>query len=88
MPHAAFINEDTYPIAVACLAAGFATIPKEKVFGNILVINHLEAVELEGEGERPYLIVTNSWMSEEVFDERYTWIPEPHNTPFRRAEQL
>ena len=50
------INEATYPIAVACLPAGFAMLKKNEVFGSYLVINHLLAdYMLEGG--------TNAWIT-------------------------
>lgn len=65
------ITEENYPIAVACLAAGFATIPINKVLGCYLVINELIAENMEGEGIRPYLVVGNFWMKETLFNEIY-----------------
>lgn len=68
------INEGNYPIAVACLAAGFATIPQSKVLGAYLIINELGAETMEGEGIRPYLVLGNGWCSAEDFDEMYECI--------------
>lgn len=65
------ISKKTYPIACACLPAVFATIPLEKVLGHYLVINELEAKHIKSEGERPILIVSNTWMTEKVFEEIY-----------------
>lgn len=68
------ITEETYPIAVACLAAGFATIPKKKIMGNYLVINKMEARRFKGEGERPWLVMSNSHMSEKLFHTTYQFV--------------
>jgi hypothetical protein len=74
------ITEETYPIAVACLAAGFATIPKKKVMGNYLVINKMEARTFKSQGERPWLVMSNSHMSEKLFRANYRFVivGEPH----------
>lgn len=58
------INENTHPIAVACLPAGFAMLKKGEVFGTYLIINHLLADWMLEEG-------TNAWISrvEPIIDE-------------------
>lgn len=68
---ATIISGNNYQIAVACLAAGFAMIPREEVFGKVLVINEYETKTFDSEGERPYLTLCNSWMTQEMFHENY-----------------
>lgn len=70
------ISIKTYPIACACLAAGFATTPLEQVLDHYLVINELEAKRFKSEGERPILVIGNSWMSEKIFKENYKFKDE------------
>lgn len=68
---ASIISEINYQIAVACLPAGFAMLPREEVFGNVLVINEFETKYFDNEGERPYLTLCNNWMTVELFHENY-----------------
>ncbi len=74
------ITEDNYPIAVACLAAGFATYPVKEVVGCYLVINELGVDTFKHEGDRPFLVVGNSWMTEKLFNETYQFV-EDMNDP-------
>lgn len=73
------ITKKNYPTAVACLAAGFATIPPEKTFGHYLVINEPCTENFDGEGKRPYLVVGNSWMSEKHFNMTRRFVDETHD---------
>ena len=64
------ITHETYSIAVACLAGGFATLPLSKVLGNVLVINELVARPVP-KSRGPIVTLENSWMSEKDFLEFY-----------------
>jgi hypothetical protein len=68
------ITEDNYPVVAACLAAGFSAIPLKKVLGCYLVINELEVKNFSKEGDRPYLVVGNSWMTEKRFNLTYEFV--------------
>jgi len=80
------ITKKTYPIAVACLAAGFAMIPRQRVLGAYLVINKPEAQNFGDEGERPYLVLGNSWTSKRVFFDNYKFIGKELKNEFVPVE--
>ncbi len=73
------ITEDNYPVAVACLAAGFAALPLKKVLGGYLVINKLEVKNFSKEGTRPYLVIGNSWMTEKMFNLSYEFVENEYD---------
>ncbi len=73
------ITKKNYPIAVACLAAGFAMYPMKKTLGHYLIINELEAENFNKEGKRPYLVVSNRWMTEEHFNNTRQFVDETHD---------
>ena len=76
---AVIINEETYPIAVACLAHGFATLPFRQVVGTILVINEIcTKPNKKGNGE-PILTLSNSWMETDLFTDTYQPAGQPFN---------
>ena len=79
---ATYITKETYPIAVACLPAGFATIPVSDVLGKVLVLNEIASERMEGEGCRPFLVIANSWMSEKSFDKLYQFVDVVESHPF------
>ena len=71
------INEQNYPIAVACLPGGFAANhPRKSTYGSILIINELEAVKVKKQGRVPTLAYGNCWMSREQFFERFEVVSE------------
>ena len=55
------IDENTYPIAVACLPGGFATIPFARVNGCYLVLNEITAI-IRGTDTSPTAALTNGWL--------------------------
>jgi len=69
-PQAILITESTYPIAVACLAGGFSTIPMDKVLGCVLIINKMCAEQVAND-RSPGVLLGNSWMSRYEFDKRF-----------------
>ncbi len=83
------ITEDNYPVVAACLPAGFAIIPLKEVLDCYLVINELEAKRFSKEGERPYLVIGNRWMTEKKFNRTYEFVEEnKHNTEFAEVSKL
>ena len=78
---ALLITEENYPIAVACLPAGFAAgYSKSSVLeiDNFLVINKLGANEItlpDGEG-RLLLTIENVWLHGKQFYEAYRYVDE------------
>lgn len=84
---AILITEETYPIAVACLAAGFAAIPFGNVDGYWLVINapgaHYERPTFDGDPGRTTLTVTNFWIHPKEFVDQYKII---NQKPGRKPE--
>lgn len=73
------ITKENYPIAVACLAAGFATIPLKETLGCYLVINEISAESFRKEGIRPYLVVSNIWMTTKSFIDTYQFVDEMYD---------
>ena len=61
------IDENTYPIAVACLPGGFATIPFARVDGCYLVLNEMTAIT-RGTDTSPVAALTNCWLNLDEFD--------------------
>lgn len=68
------INQDTYPIAVACLPPVFATLSHQKVMDHILVINDLGLIYDKTGRRAAGLKIGNAWMKREEFDSSYTTI--------------
>lgn len=68
------ITDATYPVAVACLAGGFAMRPKYDVLGAYLIINELHAECFKSTGKSPILVLKNSWMDQKLFQEKYRWV--------------
>lgn len=68
------ITEHNYDVAVSCLSAGFIQVPRSKPIGCYLVINEVDAVVFKNSGDRPWLVVVNSWMSAEIFGDMYDWV--------------
>ena len=86
---AVIISEETYPIAVACLAHGFATIPFGKVVGSILVINEICTKPNKKRNGEPILTLSNSWMSTDDFADMYRPIGLNFNfTKFLEVEKI
>lgn len=80
------ISENNYNLAVACLPAGFAIIPRHKVYGYLLIINDLVAV---GKGKkRPTLAIDNLWISVADFERRYISFGELVDTQFVEVERV
>jgi hypothetical protein len=80
------ITPETYPIAVACLAGGFAMIPLKRVIGAYLVINELQARRLKGE-RSPALVLGNGWMSKETLMRSWFFVGEKQKNGFREIHQ-
>lgn len=83
---AILITPKTYPIAVACLAGGFATLPPESVFNHVLIINNVCAKKIKGRGLVPFL--TNSWTSIDDFNWEYVTKGSLTDTKFVKAERI
>lgn len=81
------ISDKTYNLAVACLPAGFATIPQHKVFGNLLIINDLVATPV-GKKKRPVLSVDNLWIDVEAFHRRFISFGELDDKRFVNVERV
>lgn len=86
---AVIISEETYPIAVACLAHGFATIPFGKVVGSILVINEICTKPYKNRNGEPILTISNSWMDADDFTDLYKPTGRTFNfTKFVEVEKI
>lgn len=72
---AILITEKTYPIAVACLPAGFVDYPFANVKGFWLVINVPGSYE-PGEFQRE-VGLHNEWIHPKKFVDKYTIVPVP-----------
>ena len=83
---AILITPKTYPIAVACLAGGFAALPPESVFNHVLVINDVCAEKIEGRGLVPDL--TNCWMSIDDFVDWYIADGSLTDIKFKEADRI
>ena len=83
---AILITPKTYPIAVACLAGGFATLPPESVFNHVLIINNVRAKKIKGRGLVPFL--TNSWTSIDDFVDRYAVDGSLTDAAFKEADRI
>lgn len=83
---AILITEETYPIAVACLPAGFAAYPFANVKGYWLVINvpgTYDRNSFDGDNFSPLVTVHNLWIHPNEFSEKYDVI---NKKPGRPAE--
>lgn len=81
------ITEETYPIAVACLAGGFAKFAFSKVEGRYLVINELQ-IKIPKKDDRPILIVGNGWMEEDYFKKNYTFVEKETPNKFASVRKI
>ena len=82
------IDENTYPIAVACLPGGFATIPFAKVNGCYLVLNEITAIT-RGTDTSPVAALTNGWLKSYEFDSRWRlWAKDDALFPFYEVERI
>ena len=85
---ACLIDENTYPIAVACLPGGFATIPFARVKGCYLVLNELTAIT-RGTDTSPVAALTNGWLKSYEFKSRWRFLKTNHdNYPFYEVERI
>ena len=85
---ACLIDENTYPIAVACLPGGFATIPFAKVNGCYLVLNEITAITL-GTDTSPVAALTNCWLKSYEFDSRWRFLTTNRDKhPFYEVERI
>ena len=75
------ITERTYPIAVACLPGGFVLRSQDEVLGRMLVINGLGSRKVKEYGKRPIVVLENTWMETERFNEIYQFV-RPHDDIF------
>ena len=85
---AILITEDTYPIAVACLPAGFAAYPFDNAKGFWLVINVpglYDRNSFDGDGVSPLITLHNLWISQSEFLNKYKII---NQRPGRKAENV
>ena len=83
---AILITANTYQIAVACLAGGFATLPPISVFNHVLIINDVSSTKTNDGGVVPILI--NGWMSIEDFNWEYATDGSLTDTKFVEAERI
>ena len=83
---AILITANTYQIAVACLAGGFATLPPISVFNHVLVINDIREKKTNDGGVVP--ILTNGWMSIDDFHLCYVTSGPLTDTEFTKAERI
>ena len=74
------INDNTYPIAVACLPAGFAMLKKTEVYGSYLVINHLLV-------DRTLDRDSNQWISR-IEDPTIVFDDDGEEIPIRRRSRF
>lgn len=74
------INEDTYPIAIACLPGGFATIPFKNVNGAYLVINRPEPCFID-DGHRAIVSLENGWLPQGLFEAEYNIVNKKTGVP-------
>lgn len=79
---AILITEETYPIAVACLPAGFAEYPFDNVKGCWLVIN-VPGAQDGDEYHSPRVGIYNEWVHPKLFVDRYEVI---NKKPGRKPE--
>ena len=88
---ACLIDENTYPIAVACLPGGFATIPFAKVDGCYLVLNEMTAIT-RGTDTSPVAALTNGWLKPYEFDSRWRVLKKDSDLlpllPFYEVERI
>lgn len=75
------ITEKSYPVAVACLPAGFMNIAPKETFGNYLVINEV-AVESSEDGVDKILRVGNGHYEAELFKETFEFVENELKTNF------
>lgn len=86
---AVIISEENYPIAVACLAPGFAIIPFGKVVGSVLVINEICTKPNKKRNGEPILTIRNGWMHANDFTELYKPVGKTYNfTEFAEVEKI
>ena len=82
------IDENTYPIAVACLPGGFATIPFARVDGCYLVLNEMTAIT-RGTDTSPVAALTNSWLEPDEIDSRWRVLEKNSALPpFYEVERI
>ena len=85
---ACLIDENTYPIAVACLPGGFATIPFARVDGCYLVLNEMTAIT-RGTDTSPVAALTNSWLNLDEFDSGWRVLEKDSDLPpFYEVERI
>ena len=85
---ACLIDEDTYPIAVACLPGGFATIPFAKVDGCYLVLNEITTIT-RGTDTSPVAALTNGWLKSYEFTSRWRVLEKNSDLrPFYEVERI
>jgi len=80
------ITDEMYPIAIACLPAGFACLAKDDVYGSYLVINKPVAHYDPNRGREPYLTFENTWCSKEDFEREYQWVTPARKNQFAEIE--
>ena len=79
---AILITEETYPIAVACLPAGFAEYPFDNVDGCWLVIN-VPGAQDGDEYHSPRVGIYNEWLHPKTFFAKYK---DVNKKPGRKPE--
>ena len=85
---ACLIDENTYPIAVACLPGGFATIPFARVNGCYLVLNELTAITRDTDTS-PVAALTNGWLKSYEFTSRWRVLEKNSDLPpFYEVERI
>lgn len=83
------INEETYPVAVACFGGGFASIPRKKTFGCVAVLNELEAVvDRRHKYDTPIIKLSNAWLRLKDFNELYKVIDIDSTSMFQEVEAI
>jgi hypothetical protein len=77
------ITPETYPIAVACLPGGFATIGPSQTYGDWLIINQPEAIYVGGGKNAPTVVgLGNCWCPDNMFNRDYEFVTPPKKNKF------
>lgn len=86
-PMAVKITEETYPIAIACLPAGFALYPLSEVLGCYLIINKLQ-IKHFGKKAPSILQLDNIWLQERFFRKSWKFKDKERLDRFSEIEKI
>lgn len=81
------ITKNTYPIAVACLPAGFATYAFEEIRNCYVVINEPQPQQDIELGGGTLLVIANSWRTERRFQDAYEFVGEEKKEQFTKVKK-